>query len=938
MNPWDQFTGVNAGYVYELYERFQRDPSSVDEATRTLFANWSPDTAAESTPRGGEIPASDTAAAIAAFNLAESIRRFGHLAARLDPLGITDPIGDPSLDPRSHGLTADTLTRLPASIVTAAPLDGAANAAQAIDKLRSVYCATTGHDYNHVFVPEERMWLREAVERGQFRPPKDPVNAVELLDRITEVETFERFLHRTFPGKTRFSIEGLDMMIPILDEIISDAAAAGVQHVMIAMAHRGRLNVLAHVTQKPYPQVLAEFKDPLFARSGRIDLGWMGDVKYHAGARYVVENDARPQSLIISMPPNPSHLEAVDPVLVGMARAAATDVEKPGKPELHPEKVLGIVIHGDAAFPGQGVVAETLNLSRLDGYNVGGVIHIIANNQLGFTAEPDESYSTSYASGLARGFKIPIVHVNADDPVACIEAARLAWAYRHRFKLDSLIDLVGYRRYGHNEGDEPAFTQPAIYQIVAGHPTVREIYARKLIADGVISQEEADALVRKRMTALEQAYASLKPEQDYVPPLPEVPPTGAARRVQTGVALDRLAALNRDLLSVPEGFSVHRKLERARERRATMFDQPGERTIDWATAEELAFATVLEQGIAIRLTGEDVERGTFSQRHAVLHDSVSGEEHVPLGRLSTARASFEIHNSALSENAAIGFEFGYNIQEPRRFVLWEAQYGDFINGAQVMLDEFVTSGRAKWGLRPSLSFLLPHGYEGQGPDHSSARVERFLQSAADTNIRVANCTTAAQYFHLLRRQALLLETDPLPLVVLTPKSLLRHPLTASSPRELAEGRFELVIDDDEARKQSTRVRRVVLCSGKVYVDLVSSEQRKAGADVALVRVEQLYPFPLEELRAVLGGYPKIREVCWVQEEPENMGAWEFVRPFVEQLIDGRWPLRYIGRVRNSSPSEGSAAWHALNQRAIVAQTFEEKADTRDADRVLSKQV
>jgi 2-oxoglutarate dehydrogenase E1 component len=369
-----------------------------------------------------------------------------------------------------------------------------------------------------------------------------------------------------------------------------------------------------------------------------------------------------------------------------------------------------------------------------------------------------------------------------------------------------------------------------------------------------------------------------------------------------------------------------------------MFDQPGERTIDWATAEELAFATVLEQGIAIRLTGEDVERGTFSQRHAVLHDSVSGEEHVPLGRLSTARASFEVHNSALSENAAIGFEFGYNIQEPRRFVLWEAQYGDFINGAQVMLDEFVTSGRAKWGLRPSLSFLLPHGYEGQGPDHSSARVERFLQSAADTNMRVANCTTAAQYFHLLRRQALLLETDPLPLVVLTPKSLLRHPLTASSPRELAEGRFELVIDDNEARKQSNRVRRVVLCSGKVYVDLVSSEQRKAGADVALVRVEQLYPFPLEELRALLGAYPNVREVCWVQEEPENMGAWEFVRPLIEQLIDGRWPLRYIGRSRNSSPSEGSAAWHALNQRAIVAQTFEEKADTRDADRVLSKQV
>jgi 2-oxoglutarate dehydrogenase E1 component len=945
MNPWDQFTGVNAGYVYELYERYLRDPGSVDEAARALFAHWSPETDAEPSARRGDGPAGDTAAAIAAFNLAESIRRFGHLAARLDPLGISEPIGDPSLNPESHGLTTDMLATLPASIVAGPAAEGAANALEAIDKLRAIYCRTTGHDYNHIFVPEEREWLRQAVETCQFRPPRDAINATDLLDRITQVETFERFLHRTFPGKTRFSIEGLDMMIPILDEIINDAAAAGVQHVMVAMAHRGRLNVLAHILQKPYAQVLAEFKDPLFTRSARIDLGWMGDVKYHAGARFVVEGDGRPESLIISMPPNPSHLEAVDPVLVGMARAAASDVTQPGKPVLHPERVLGILIHGDAAFPGQGVVAETLNLSRLDGYDVGGIIHVIANNQLGFTATPEESYSTSYASGLARGFKIPIVHVNADDPVACIEAARLAWAYRHRFKLDALIDLVGYRRYGHNEGDEPAFTQPQVYQIVAGHPTVRDQYARRLVADGVVSQEHADGLVKQHMRVFEEVYAGLNPEEHYVPPLPTVPPTGAARRVQTAVPLERLVALNRELLAVPDGFSVHRKLERGRERRAAMFEQPDERTIDWAAAEELALASVLEEGIPIRLTGEDVERGTFSQRHAVLHDSVTGEEHVPLGALPRATASFEIHNSPLSENAAIGFEFGYNIQESRRLVLWEAQYGDFINGAQVVLDEFVTSGRAKWGLTPSLVFLLPHGYEGQGPDHSSARLERFLQAAADTNMRIANCTTAAQYFHLLRRQALLLDTDPLPLVVLTPKSLLRHGLTASTPRALAEGRFQLVIDDDEARKQAAKVKRLVLCSGKVFVDLVSSDQRK-GVDgerptahgVALVRVEQLYPFPSDQIREVLDGYPRLREVCWVQEEPENMGAWEFVRPLLEQLIDGRWPLRYIGRVRNSSPSEGSATWHNANQRAIVAQTFEEKADTRDADRVLSKQV
>ena len=938
MNPWDQFTGVNAGYVYDLYERYQRDPGSVDEATRRAFANWSPTLEATPASAAGDVPPSDTAAAIATFNLAESIRRFGHLAARLDPLGVHAPIGDPSLQPQSHGLTTETLARLPAAIVGGHAAEGAANALQAIEALRSIYCAATGHDYNHIFVPEERVWLRQAVETGQFRPPRDPINGRELLNRITQVEVFERFLHRTFPGKTRFSIEGLDMMIPILDEIINDAAAAGVQHVMIAMAHRGRLNVLAHTLQKPYAQVLAEFKDPLFSRTAGSNLGWMGDVKYHAGARFVAEGDGRPESLIISMPPNPSHLEAVDPVMVGMARAAATDVGEHGKPRLHPEKVLGILIHGDAAFPGQGIVAETLNLSRLDGYDVGGIIHIIANNQLGFTAEPHEVYSTSYASGLARGFKIPIVHVNADDPVACIEAARLAWAYRHRFKLDSLIDLVGYRRYGHNEGDEPAFTQPQIYKAVAGQATVREQYARRLVAEGAISEPDAEEMVKAHMRILEEAYAGLNPDEDYVPPLPAVPPTGAARRVQTAVPLERLASLNRELLAVPEGFSVHRKLERARERRAAMFDSPEERTIDWATAEELAFASVLEDGIAIRFTGEDVERGTFSQRHAVLHDAVTGAEHVPLGALPRAKASFEIHNSALTENATIGFEFGYNIQEPRRFVLWEAQYGDFINGAQVVLDEFVVSGRAKWGLTPSLVFLLPHGYEGQGPDHSSARVERFLQVAADMNMRIANCTTAAQYFHLLRRQALLLATDPLPLVVLTPKSLLRHALTASAPRELAEGRFQQVIDDEQARQQAARVTRLVFCSGKIFVDLVSSEQRKAGTSVAVARVEQLYPFPADDVRDVLSRYAKLREVCWVQEEPENMGAWEFIRPLLEQSIDGRWPLRYIGRVRNSSPSEGSAAWHQANQRVLVAQTFEEKADTRDADRVLSKQV
>jgi len=951
MNPLDQFSGANAGYVYELFERYQRDPSSVDEATRRAFATWTPDYARELSgePRrdpaeaasgreGGPASARNLQAGIAAFNLAESIRRFGHLAAQLDPLGFHDPIGDPSLAPQSHGLTTETLKQLPASIVSGPAAAGAANAFEAIAKLREIYCSTTGHDYNHVFVPDERVWLRQTVESGQFRPPNDPIDGNELLKRITQVETFERFLQRTYPGKTRFSIEGLDMMVPILDEIVHDAAEGGVQHVMIAMAHRGRLNVLAHILQKPYSQILAEFKDPILANRLRVDLGWMGDVKYHAGARIEARPDGLPKQVIISMPPNPSHLEAVDPVLNGMARAAATTANQPGAPIVDRGKVLAILIHGDAAFPGQGVVAETLNLSRLEGYDVGGIIHIIANNQLGFTTDPEESFSTSYASGLARGFKIPITHVNADDPVACIEAARLAIAYRQRFKLDYLIDLVGYRKYGHNEGDEPAFTQPQIYQIVAAHPSVREKYATALIESGTVTREHADSLVQERMQELEKAYASVKPEQDYIPPVPEVPPSGAAKKARTAVALDTLKAINADLLKVPEGFTVHRKLERGRERRKAMFASPVERSIDWAAAEELAMATILADAVPIRFTGEDVERGTFSHRHGVYHDAISGEEHVPLQALPQAKASFEICNSPLSEYACVGFELGYNLQEADRLVLWEAQYGDFINGAQIILDEYMTSGRAKWGMAPSLVLLLPHGYEGQGPDHSSARLERFLNAAADTNMRIANCTTAAQYFHLLRRQAMLLKTDPLPLVVMTPKSLLRHPFTASAPAELAEGSFQPVIDDETVSKQAAKVRRLAFCSGKVAVDLLTSEPRKDNPNVAIVRVEQLYPFPEDAIRTIIDRYSNVREVCWVQEEPENMGAWEFARPLLESIVDGRHPLRYIGRSRNSSPSEGSSSWHAANQRAIVDQVFEAKTETREMDRVLSKQV
>jgi 2-oxoglutarate dehydrogenase E1 component len=915
MSGWQEFSGLNRGYVLELYEKYRKNPSSVDPEARALFERWTPSLQDE-TPAAGtaSIPLEKV---VGAVNLAESIRRYGHLAARLDPLGGRPPIGDPSLLASTHGVTDDDLRSIPANLV-AGTLEGVTTAYDAIELLRRIYCSTTGYDYAHVFVPDEREWLRQAAERGRFRAPADPIDPVKLLDRLSEVEAFERFLHRTFPGKTRFSIEGLDMLVPILDEVIAEAGEAGIRQILVGMAHRGRLNVMAHVLNKPYAQILAEFKDPV-SRNFREDMAWTGDVKYHAGAHRAIKGGAA-MDLVVSMPPNPSHLEAVDPIVEGMARAAGTIVDGAGAPKFDPARSVPILIHGDAAFPGQGVVAETLNLSRLPGYSTGGTIHVIVNNQLGFTTGPEDVYSTSYASGLARGFKIPIVHVNADDPEACVEAARLAFAYRERFQRDFLIDLIGYRRYGHNEGDEPAFTQPLMYQKIGWHPTVREIWAASLVERGIIAGDKAEAVFQARAAEMQSAYDALHPEQDLVEPEPEAPPPGAAAKANTTVPLERLRELSTSLLTLPPDFAIHKKLERGRDKRVRMLESVDERSVDWASAEELALASILSDGISIRLTGEDVERGTFSHRHAVLHDMTTGRTHVPLQTLPQACAAFEIHNSPLTENAVLGFEYGYNVQEPSRLVIWEAQYGDFINGAQVVIDEFLVSARGKWGQRPSLVLLLPHAHEGQGPDHASARPERFLQLAADINIRVANCTSAAQYFHLLRRQAALLVVDPLPLIVLTPKSLLRHPMVSSAPRELAEGRFRMVIQDHEAEARAAEIRRVIVCSGKVYMDLVAAEQKATRPDVAICRLEQLYPVPMRDLRAAIGAFPEAGEVVWVQEEPENMGAWEFVRPPLQEVSDGR-TVRRIARPRSASPAEGSAARHTHHQQMLINHAF-----------------
>jgi 2-oxoglutarate dehydrogenase E1 component len=927
MVVWNDFNGINAGYVLELYERYQQDPENVDAATRRFFETWQPpQDGFQGGAESGQPAAASTEAStewaekvVGTANLAQSIRFYGHLQAQLDPLGTPQP-GDPSLAPQFHGISEADLKSLPAEIVGGPAAEKAANAYEAIQALRQVYCRTTGYDYDHIRSPESRSWLRDAAECGRFRPTLSPQDGRSLLERLTQVEGFELFLHRIFPGKTRFSIEGLDMLVPMLDEIVRGAVAEEICMIFLGMAHRGRLNVLAHVMGKAYDQILAEFKDPTALFPTRNELGWTGDVKYHKGAQEAVSSEQEVK-LLLRMPPNPSHLEHIDPVVVGMARAADCRVNRPGPPTVYPNASLPILIHGDASFPGQGIVAETLNFSRLPGYHTGGALHIITNNQLGYTATARETRSTLYASDLAKGFKIPVIHVNADDPEACLEAARTAFAYRQYFHEDFLIDLIGYRRYGHNEGDEPTFTQPKMYALIREHPTARQIWAAALVQRGVVEPDLPAALVSQTMQTLQEANDRLKAEEALVEEIPEPPPPGAARRAETAVSLKRLRAVNQALLELPEGFHLNRKVERALNQRRQAFEQPDKPTIDWATGEILALGTILEDGVPIRFTGEDVIRGTFSQRHAAFYDVETEQPYFPLHTLPQAKASFEIVNSPLSENGAIGFEFGYSIQAPERLVIWEAQYGDFINVAQPVLDEFLISARAKWAQTPSLVLLLPHGNEGQGPDHSSARPERFLQLAESINLRLAYPTTAAQYFHLLRRQAALLRADPLPLVVLTPKGLLRNPQVASRPVDLAEGGWQPVIDDLQVEGEREKIRAALLCSGRVYYDLLGSELHAAHEEIAIIRLEQLHPFPEDELRQVLEGYPNLEAVRWVQEEPCNMGAWEFIRHCLEEITHGRYLLDPVTRPPSSSPAEGSANWYKLNQAELIRQAY-----------------
>jgi 2-oxoglutarate dehydrogenase E1 component len=771
------------------------------------------------------------------------------------------------------------------------------------------------YEIEHISDHEQRVWLRQAIESGRYRMPLSNEEKRRLLARLSEVEVFEKYLQRAFLGQKQFSIEGLDVLVPMLDEAIELAAEGGAEDVVIGMAHRGRLSVLSHVVGRPYDAILREFEGERTLEAVTADPeGGTGDVKYHLGMRGARTTRSGPVGVTLCA--NPSHLEFVDPIVEGRTRAEQTDrTTRVGAHD--PSKALAVLIHGDAAFPGQGVVAETINLAGLEGYSTGGTLHLIANNQIGFTTDPSEGRSTRYSSDLAKGFDVPIIHVNADDPVAALHGIRLALAYRRQFRRDVVVDLVGYRRHGHNEQDEAAYTQPLMAERIEEQPTVREQFAMLLVAEGVVTEEQVEEVMKRAENALRAAHDQLRGSfTKAIPPKTrdEATPVPATIEVETAVGVGLLRTLNKQLLEVPEGFTVNPKLARQLERRRDALEQ-GE--IDWGHAEALAFGSLVVEGTPVRLTGQDTERGTFSHRHLVLHDVHTGETHTPMQSLPDATASFEVYNSPLSEAGALGFEYGYTTAAPEALVLWEAQFGDFINAAQVIVDQFIVSGLSKWRQGSTLTLLLPHGYEGSGPEHSSARLERFLQLAAQENIKVCNCTTAAQYFHLLRRQAL--AGNGRPLIVMTPKGLLRLREAMATLEELAQGRFTPLIDDHSV--DHGEVRRLVLCSGKLYYDIVGHEARAGQRSVAVARLEQLYPFPVGPMASLVKSYPRLEEVVWAQEEPQNMGAYRAIRHRLEDALPHGVPLGYVGRPWRASPSEGYPTAHLREQDRIVREAL-----------------
>ncbi|MEI4768221.1 2-oxoglutarate dehydrogenase E1 component [Psychrobacillus sp. FJAT-51614] len=926
-SPWSAFSGPNLGYVMEQYDLYLQSPEEVDSELVNLFKQYGAPTFASSSE--SNVQASNLAVSpnnfdkiIRAIQLADAIRSHGHLAANVYPLN-DGPKNESKIDIKTYNLSEQDLIEIPVELLIANPPENVKNGLQAIEHLKSVYTNNIAFEFAHIVNSDERKWLQDRIEKGAIKGNLSADDKKQLLKRLTQIEGFEKFIHRTFVGAKRFSIEGLDTLVVLIDELIRQSDITNTKQVNIGMAHRGRLNVLTHVLNKPYEMMFAEFahvpSDSFLPKDGSLELseGWYGDVKYHKGASYHSKS-----GLTVKLAYNPSHLEVVSPIVTGQTRAAQETTNSSGHPVQDKNAAYAILIHGDAAFPGQGIVTEVLNYSRVRGFQTGGSIHIIANNMIGFTTEQYDSRSTNYSSDPAKGYEVPVIHVNADDPEAVLAVAKFAYDYRKQFGKDIVIDLLGYRRYGHNEMDEPLVTNPTMYHIIHKHPTVREIYGKQLVDEKLIQDTDVKSLDEDVFGGMQNAYDRVKelPQSTaHEIVIPEAVLNGMPE-LQTGVPESQLAKINEELLTWPKEFTAFKKLEKILKRREEPFKGKGK--VDWGHAETLAFATILQEGNSIRLTGQDAQRGTFSHRHLVLHDEKTGAELTPIHSISDSKASFVVHNSPLTEAAILGYEFGYNLEDNNSLSIWEAQYGDFANMAQVMFDNFISSARSKWGLKSGLVMLLPHGSEGQGSEHSSARLERYLQLAAENNWTVANLSSAANYFHILRRQAKMLKEEAIrPLIIVSPKSLLRHPLVGADVAELTTGKFETVIEQPGLGKNTKKVEKIVFASGKLAIDLADKVKDGKGYDyLHIVRIEQIYPFPAEKIQAIIERYPNVKQLVWAQEETENMGSWNFALPYLLDLAKGK-DISYVGRVHRSSPAEGDIDTYKIEQSRIIEEAL-----------------
>ena len=844
--------------------------------------------------------------AIAVMRLINMYRTRGHVLADLDPLS-DEPGHSPELDFEYYGLTLWDLDRE----FYCAGLGGYETAPlrKIIKLLRDTYCGKIGAEFMHLLDLDERKWLRERMESTANTPDLDKEDKIDILHKLNQAMAFEQFLHKKYIGHKRFSLEGADTMIPMIHFMLEQVGEAEVEKIFMGMAHRGRLNILVNIMNKPYKKVFADFEGNLDPDS----IQGSGDVKYHLGTKGQHETKDG-KKVEIELLPNPSHLEAVNPVVEGASRATQDHLDKEN-PE---KKILPVLIHGDAAFAGQGVVAETLNMSQLEAYKTGGTVHIIINNQIGFTTLPKDGRSTEYASDLAKMILAPIFHVNGDNPEEAVHAIKMAFEYRQKFGKDVVIDLVCFRKHGHNEGDEPAFTQPGMYKEIDNHPTVREIYTKELLRKDELTEEEAEELFQEFDDILQQAFEDAKSSSplevtENMMNRHETPQEEWSEFPDTTYPREELKDIAIKLNTVPKDFDANPKLLKQLAKRAEIVEN-NEKKIDWGFAEALSIGSLVKNGVTVRLTGQDAERGTFSHRHAILHGTETDQKFIPLNNLEEDQAPFMPYNSFLSEFACLAFEFGYSAAKLDALVIWEAQFGDFVNGAQIPIDQFISASEAKWGQKSALVMTLPHGYEGQGPEHSSARLERFLQLCAEDNMQVVNLTTPAQYFHILRKQAK--QEKKKPLIIMSPKSLLRHPLATSSTDDLSEGRYQTTIDEQEIENKEN-IKRVIFCSGKVYYDLYKQREDNEQDDVALVRVEQYYPFPDKDIRELLDQYSHVDDIVWCQEEPRNMGAWTFISPRISNELKENQKLRYIGRQASASPAAGQMKIHKAEQERLV---------------------